>query len=330
MSTAGTLENIGALPVEGQLLPKAQAHNLAAKRLLDIHTLQDELTSSPYSHDIIELAMAAATSLRISTIDNTALVWLLIVGHPGSDKTQTVLLLKQTLNAFYLDSLTENSLMSAYIDPKTNKPAESLLPQLNGKCFIVKDLTTLLSEQEDKVKKILGDLQSIYDGEYKKATGTLGVLESESVFSMLGCVTPAAIVRHHNYMSRIGGRFLFYRVFALTDEEREEAFALHWEGQDRKSKTQELQYLVNEHVRHLLTSSVELQPEGIEQRKWVQGIAVLLARGRGIISYELEEPQIEEPFRAMLQVRNLGRALARVHGRASMTDHEMALLHSDH
>jgi hypothetical protein len=68
-----------------------------------------------------------------------------------------------------------------------------------------------------------------------------------------------------------------------------------------------------------------------------------LARGRGVIltekvqdlnedtgkerfGYEITDVQIEEPYRALEQLRTLGRALARVHGRARITDHELELL----
>ena len=36
--------------------------------------------------------------------------------------------------------------------------------------------------------------------------------------------------------------------------------------------------------------------------------------------------QTEEPFRALQQLRNLARALARVHGRTALTDHELELI----
>ena len=65
--------------------------NRTAERLFQIHGLQEELTSSPYSHDILELALATATSLPVFEQDESGLVWMLIVGRPASDKTQTVL-----------------------------------------------------------------------------------------------------------------------------------------------------------------------------------------------------------------------------------------------
>jgi bifunctional DNA primase/polymerase-like protein/primase-like protein len=171
-----------------------------AARLADMHTLQEELTSSPHSHDELELALAAATSLAVSSQDDSALVWLLIVGVPSSDKTATMLLLKDSPQTYYLDTLTVNSFASGFMDarPGTGKQPD-LLPLLNGKCLVIKDLTTLFSLRDDAVKKVLGDLQSIYDGEYAKATGTVGVIRHQSRFALVGCITPHALTKHHNY-----------------------------------------------------------------------------------------------------------------------------------
>ena len=82
--------------------------------------------------------------------------------------------------------------------------------------------------------------------------------------------------------------------------------------------------------------------ESKEQRDEINNLALLLSRGRAVITtnkteyendkgkristYEAAEIQTEEPFRAALQLRCLGRALAWVHGRDHITTHEMELL----
>jgi hypothetical protein len=310
---------------------------------VQIHAFQQELTSSPYSHDLIELALAVATSLPVSRQDETALVWLLVAGAPSSDKTQTILLLRELPHAYYLDTLTENSFVSGYLDPKTGIPAQDLLRERDGHCLLIKDLTTLFSLREDKVKKILGDLQSIYDGEYTKYMGTRGRVGYASQFSLMACITPLALAQHHRYMSLIGGRFLVYRVLPLTEEERAEGFALSWGGQGRKAQVQLLRTLVAEHTRELLAQPVMVQGETAVQQAVMNRLAILLARGQAVVQTrreqrvdeasgrlvwvsEVEQVQIEEPWRAVQQLRNLGRALARVHGRASVTAHELELL----
>jgi hypothetical protein len=201
----------------------------------------------------------------------------------------------------------------------------------------------LLSGRDDKVKKILGELQSIYDGEYAKATGTVGVLRSKSVFSMIACVTPAAIRSHHRYMSMIGGRFLCFRLPALTDIERQHGFERSWQESQREQNLRSLRAMIRQHVSELLKAPINLEPESAEVQVALNELALLLARGRGILLtekmhdlnettgeerffYELADPQIEEPYRALQQLRTLARASARIHGRTEVTWHDLELM----
>ncbi|MCH8041033.1 MAG: hypothetical protein IH977_11920 [Nitrospinae bacterium] len=316
-----------------------KGENPLANRLHKIHALQDELTSSPSSHDVMELILATATSLDICLADDTPLVWFIVSGNPGSDKTQTVFSLKGALNAYFLDTLTAQSFISGYINEQTGKPADDLLPKLDGKCLVIKDLTSLFSEREEKVKAVLGALQSIYDGAYARAIGTRGTVEYDSHFSIIGCITPLALRKHHRYMSLIGSRFLINRVLPLSAEEIEEGFAIVWDTPNRKALIQRLQALVVEHVEDIFTSSHQISPETPEQQESINRLAQLLAKGRSVIysgrtpsedgsqgGYEIGNIQTEEPWRGVYQLRNLGRALTRVHGRSRITSHELELL----
>ena len=281
-----------------------------ADRLSDIHRLQDELTSSPSSHDMLELAMATATSLDICLADETPLVWSIMAGAPGSDKTQTVLAMREAVNAYFLDTLTGNSFITGFVPEGGKKPVEDLLPQLDGKCLVIKDMTTLFSLREDKVKEILGALQSIYDGAYARSIGTRGTVKYNSRFTILGCVTPLTLRKHHRYMSQIGSRFLIYRILPLTEEQIEEGFALVWDTGDRKHKLQELQRLVIEHIEDVLTCPFVLEPETPEQQDTINRLARLLAQGRTVLhsqrvqndfdkfEYQITDRQTEHPWRA--------------------------------
>ena len=268
---------------------KGSPTSLPGQRLEQIHWLLDDLTSSPSSHDIMELAMAVVTSLDISQKDETPLVWLIIVGVPGSDKTQRVLTLQGCENTMFLDALTPNSFASGYVNDKTGEPAKSLLPQLDEKSLIIKDLTTLFSQRSDNVQKILGDLQSIYDGSYSKATGTVGVLSCESRFAILACITPQALRKHQGYMSSIGGRFLCFGIEPLTETEKEEGFDRIWNTEDRKEKVRDLEALVVEHVEDILTSPMEFYREDPDQQKVINTLGELMAAGRSVLEYGVVE-----------------------------------------
>lgn len=87
-----------------------------AERLRHIHELQSELTSSPYSHDILELALATVTSFPIG--HQALLPWVMVVGVPSSDKTNTILALRSAANTLFVDALTENAIASGFADEK--------------------------------------------------------------------------------------------------------------------------------------------------------------------------------------------------------------------
>jgi hypothetical protein len=309
-------------------------------KLAQIHESQQETTSSPYSGDLLELSLATAASVVLAQQDGTP-VWMLLVGNPSSDKTERALSISLAPEVYCLDSMTENSFISGYIKPDGSKPGD-LLAELNGKILLIKDLTTLFSLKDDVIKRVLGDLQSIYDGFFSRFMGTRGKVQYSTRLSLLGCVTPMALSHHHRYMAEMGSRFLFYRLPALSGKERSEGLDIVWNTTGRHEKIGQYRKLASSYLHNLFKTP----PSEIEvtdgQKSEINTLALLLARGRGVIRsakrefenedgksvsyYEVEEVQIEEPFRAALQLKTLARSLAYVHGRLGVTDHELELL----
>jgi hypothetical protein len=233
---------------------------------------------------------------------------------------------------YFLDSPTENFMASGYRDPRTGIKAHSNLDDMDGKCVLIKELSTMFSLRHDKVRKLLGDFQSIFDREYNKPTGTVGRVTVKAAFSIVASITPLALTKHRGYMDEIGSRFLMYKIPSLTEAERAVGLNLLREPQ-RKKKLTELRDLVAAHINDLLTFPVELEVETEEQWEVIKRLAALVACGRTTIRYEnfggyyeIGDIQQEEPFRIAQQLRTLTRALARVHGRLRITDHELELV----
>jgi hypothetical protein len=292
--------------------------------------------------------------LVIATYISTVLrtnppIWLMLVGAPSSFKTELVRLIDLP-GVYSLDTLSENAFSSGYVMPDGSEPKD-LLPLLDGKCFVIKDLTTLFSLKEDTIKKILGDLTSIFDGRFEKFTATRGDIRYSSQFSMITCITPAILSKHHRYMHQLGGRFFFIRVPELTPETLEQGRAIAWDATDREKRIKHARQVVSTYCHQLSKKAIStyqnIEQETVEVKKWINTAADFIASARGTTTtkhltfekggegdggkekidyYEVTNPQIEQPWRILNQLRSLARVLAAMRGKTAVTREELESL----
>jgi hypothetical protein len=303
-----------------------------ADRLRAIHALQSEVSSSPYSHDLIELSLAIATSCQLSKASATAPVWLLLVGAPSSDKTNTAQSLKGLPTIHFVDTFSENGLASGFLNEQGQQKRGGLLASFNYGCLILKDLTTFFAMREERIKKLLGELQGVFDGELVKESGAGEAISWSGHISLLGCVTPQSLAKHQRYMSSIGQRFLFYTLPPQTEEEHEEGFAISRDRAKRLANLTQLRGQVRELFKAL--DGLVQPPDDSDYFKTFNMLAIFLAKARAASyrerdstgEYELISMQVEEPYRVHQQLYTLAQSLALVHGRASVTAHEIELV----
>ncbi|MDO8495144.1 MAG: hypothetical protein Q7S32_01265 [bacterium] len=295
---------------------------------------------------IFDLVVAAYVAAKLHA---SPPIWLLLVGAPSSFKTELVRLIDLP-EIYSLDTLTENAFASGYVMPDGSDP-DDLLPLLDGKCFVIKDLTTLFSLKEDSVKKILGDLTSIFDGKYEKFTATRGEVRYCSRFSMVTCITPAILGKHQRYMHQLGGRFFFIRVPDLTPETLKRGHEIAWNPIDREQLIKQARQIVSTYCYRLSEKAVALypmiRPETPAVQEWINIAADFIARARGttetkhlsfekekteggekekIDYYEVSNPQIEQPWRILNQLRSLARVLAAMREKVVVTEAELESL----
>lgn len=289
----------------------------------------------PGKRDLTLLAMATCIS---HLVDGKTPLWLMFVGVPSSAKTEVARMVGKVPCAYFLDALTENAFVSGM------RGSVDLLPLLNNKCLIVKDFTTTLSQKEETVKKILGDLTSIYDDSFSKHSPMTGTVTYHSFFSLLGCVTPQALNRHQRYMNQIGPRFIFYRVPSSSQDEVEKSFGVLWSVKDSRPGFRVAQEKVSSYCAGVLSElkDLSLESESLDTQNYLNSLAKFIARARGMVItrlaeflneknekvqfYEPIEIQIEEPFRALQQLRVLARSLAVVKGKLKVGEEELKLV----
>lgn len=294
---------------------------------------------------VLDLVIATYIAAKLRTIPP---IWLMLVGAPSSFKTELVRLIDLP-EIYSLDTLTENAFASGYVRPDGTDP-DDLLPRLDGKCFVIKDLTTLFSLKEDTIKKILGDLTSIFDGKYEKFTATRGEVRYFSQFSMVTCITPAILSKHHNYMHQLGGRFFFIRVPELSPDMLKQGHVIAWDATNREERIKYARQIVSTYCHQLSEKAIvlypKIQPEAPAIQEWINIAADFIARARGTTTtkhlsfeketegtgkekidyYEVSNPQIEQPWRILNQLRSLARVLAVMRERTEVTQAELESL----
>jgi hypothetical protein len=302
----------------------APDNHATVARLSDLHALLDQYVSAPTRHDDLDLVLAAVYAVHLGTEDGRPPFWLLFVDPPASGKTAIVMSVRPaTDRVVFLDALTAESFMSGAVSKQGAKAAK-LLPQLHHKCLVVKDLTTLFSMKHDLVRKILGDLQSIYDGEYSKAIGTgfdgKAVIESQSYFGFVGCITPAALQGHQRYLANIGTRFLIYQRPPMTSADRARGYELQNQA-DRAALKTVLQEKACEHVKALFEEKPRATlPRAVDL--YLRTLSEYVRLGRTPVFKDEDGGRVlgvaEEPFRVYQQLRLAVEALAVVRGHAEV------------
>lgn len=176
-----------------------------------IETLRERITSllhiPPEDRDVIDFILAVYVSNRMPGDP----LWGMIVDASGGGKTELLRAFRKRTDSYFLSSLTDKTLVSGYRNPRGPKKDPSLLPQLNGKVLIIKDLSPLLSMRRETRNAIIGDLRDCYDGFSDHGRGNVGRMSYESKFSLIAATT-LAIERFDAVDQELGERFVKFRM----------------------------------------------------------------------------------------------------------------------
>jgi hypothetical protein len=187
----------------------AVANELADKRL-GIDELRKQLAkwlSIPGKDtDLIDFCLAVYKSHEFEGDP----LWGIIIDASGGGKTELLRAFRRRKDAYFLSKITEKTLVSGYRDPKNREKDPSLLPELNEKVLIIKDLAPLLSMRRESRNAIIGDLRDAYDGFTDQGRGNVGKVAYESRFSLLTAAT-LAIDRADTVDQELGERFIKFR-----------------------------------------------------------------------------------------------------------------------
>lgn len=165
--------------------------------------------------DLVDVSLAVYKSHEIPGDP----LWAIIIDASGAGKTELLRAFRERPGTHFLSSLTENSLVSGYRDPKNPGKDVSLLPQLDGKVVIIKDLAPLMGLRPDSRSAVMAGLREAYDGFTDQAKGNLGMVSYSARFTLLAAST-LAIERADSIEQELGERFIKFRARGNGDKDK--------------------------------------------------------------------------------------------------------------
>jgi hypothetical protein len=269
--------------------------------------------------NLVDVTLAVPAGNRLFATDP---LWLMLKGPPGSGKTEVLNPLYGLSQwALFVSKLNTQALISGFSDPKSEKD-HSLLPQLNGKCLVIKDFTTILAMNDKQRDEIFGILRDVYDGHASKHFGT-GRKEYQSRFNLLAGVTSA--IERAWHLSALGERFLCWSMD--TDHKKQTEWAMKNANCEPVIRAELAKAAAG--VLAGIGDAIPEIPQTLQQK--TQTLAYLLARLRTYVARDRNDvvhqaPEVEVPTRIVKQLLRLGQSVALVRRKEVVTHSEFALM----
>jgi hypothetical protein len=291
--------------------------------------------------------------LKILNIQDCTLSFAgIVLGRPSSLKTVGIELFRKWHHTYYTDNFSAKAFVSHSTAVSKEELVEiDMLPKIKNKCFLTPELAPTFAAKDEDLIQILGIMTRILDGHgYESDTGAHGHrgYNEEMMFTWIGA---AVDIPHkvHKLLGTLGPKLYFLRL--PKADKSEDDYLVQIQNDDFSSKVKAVQEALFDYLKWF-----EIGPEmtinkesSLPKMQWsfekddkktliyIIRLARLLAHLRGVVptwetrgtqgsDYAYTIATIEEPDRAMTQLRNLARGHALSQGRNYVTIEDIPLI----
>lgn len=301
-----------------------------------------------------ELSIKSVTNIKDCTLPQIVIV----LGAPSSLKTQGIELLKKRPGIYYTDNFSARSFVSHNTSVKREELKEiDLLPKIKNKIFLTPELAPTFATKDDDLIQILGIITRIADGHgYESDSGAHGHrgYPDPMMFVWIGAAVDIPR-RVHKYLSTLGPKLYFLRV--PKEQRKEEDYLEYLQDDDFADKISKIHDALFDYLKwfELCPNATIEQSSGLPKVEWSDGnttdtfrddpeslmfivrLGMLLAHLRGSVptwdtshsqgsEYAYTIATIEEPHRAITQLRNMTRGHALSQGRNYITKEDTPIV----
>jgi hypothetical protein len=191
--------------------------------LEECHKVFRKWLGNKYDIDTIDAVIAVAAAERLPGDP----VWLMIVSGSGNAKTETVQATSKVDGARIVSTISScGALLSASPRRQQTKGATGgLLREIGDRgLLIIKDVTSILSQDRNTRSEVLGALRELHDGRWARSVGVDGgkTLEWKGRLVIIGACTTAWDAAYA-VVAEMGDRFIYIRPNSDNDEMRIES-----------------------------------------------------------------------------------------------------------
>ncbi|MBI2937065.1 MAG: hypothetical protein HYY22_02530 [Thaumarchaeota archaeon] len=285
----------------------------------------------------IDALLSAIATLRIADVRDPAS--LILEGPPSSGKSTCLRIVESSPLTYRSDKFTAK----AFVTLQANMSEEELrkkdlLTRIKGKCLLVSDLTTILSDRTDRLKENIANLTRVFDGDgLVMDAGSVGSrgYTGEYQFVLLAGTTPLPNSTWRT-LGRLGNRLCFLNMSrALSTGDPHELALEITGGLSFKDKVDTCRKAVSEFLTELEDLPKVEWDRGADNREVesIMKLATLSGCCRGIIprersssgDYERKSPEVEVPRRFTMLLYNLARGHALINGRSRIEVTDVSL-----
>lgn len=287
-----------------------------------------------------EVGLSVIFQLAIEDITNP--FGLVFVDVPSSGKTITLNFFTKNDLVYSTDSFSAASFVShAANRTKEDLAKIDLLPKIQHKVFLVRDLSPLFGMRDDDLLKTMGILTRLFDGEGIECdSGLHGQRKYQGDYLFMFLAASTAIQpRVWKVMGNFGSRLFFLNLNIPEKSYEVLAQQLRSKASAKKKETTcrvVTRRFLQEHFPGLRKVVWNTEGEDDDLACEIGRLATLVAHLRGIInvwkdkdsegSLDFTAAQIEKPDRINQAFYNLARGHARACGRTQISDEDLAIV----
>lgn len=336
------------LPVPVQKMASMEEWSTLVKKKYDNleQVVKDNLPS-------LWLALEFVLSIRsIMNIAGVTLPWFgIILGRASSLKTAAIEILRDTINTFYTDIFTPKAFVSNSTAVSKDKLVHiDMLPKVKNTLFLVSELSSMFTKKEEEVQETLGIFTRLADGHgLQTNTGAHGSRGYRDIYFNMVAAAVDIPYKVYKLLGYLGPKLYFIRLPKTA--KTEDQYLTEMYADEYPIKIGKVREALNDYL-NVFASCPDMQMEEgtkLSRIPWTKDddrqasrfiirSALLLSHLRAVVTtfgdtyghggtdYAYATAQIEEPSRAITQLRNLARGHALSQGRTHLSMEDIPII----